>query len=76
MEHLIKHEYLVSDCDANESIYILKEYGLDAWLDINAIDCEDTTIILGCLNDVLTNLEEAERYEDCIYLRDVIIPMF
>jgi hypothetical protein len=76
MEHLIKHDIFDVEHDTEESIYILKEYGLNAWLDINALNCEDNTIILRCLNEVLTNLEEAERYEDCIYLRDIIIPMF
>ena len=76
MERLIDHDVFHVDHNVTESMYILKEYGLSAWIEINALVCEDDAKILSCLNRILRVLEETERYEDCIYLRDIIIPMY
>jgi hypothetical protein len=60
--------------EAGESIYILKEYGLQAWLDMSTFEGEDE--IIKCLNRMLKTLEDTDKFEDCIYLRDIIIPMY
>ena len=60
--------------EADESLYLLKEYGLQAWLDLSAFD--DEKEIIKCLIRIQKTLERNDKFEDCIYLRDVIIPMY
>jgi hypothetical protein len=58
---------------ANESMYIMREYGINAWWDLNALQSYKEAVME--LNILLKVLERMERYEDCAYVRD-IIPLF
>lgn len=57
--------------EAKEGIYILKDYGLQAFLDMTAsnTDYPRAKRILGRMR---RTLERLERYEDCAYIRDVV----
>jgi hypothetical protein len=58
---------------AKESMYIMREYGINAWWDLNALHTYKEAVME--LQILLKVLEDMERYEDCAYVRD-IIPLF
>ncbi len=57
--------------EAKEGMYILKDYGLQAFLDMTAsnTDYPRAKRILGRMR---RTLERLERYEDCAYIVDII----
>ena len=59
--------------EADEGIYIIREYGIQAWYDLSG--SVDYSMAKGFLNRMLNTLETQERYEDCALIRD-ILPLF
>jgi len=62
-------ELNIEDINADEGMYILREYGLQAFLDLTTGDSLESRDIL---NDMRKTLEGLERYEDCAYIVDII----
>jgi hypothetical protein len=60
--------------EAKEGMYILQEYGLHAFLDMTA-STSDYPRARRILNRMLRTLERLERYEDCGYIVNVILPV-
>ena len=59
--------------ETDEGIYIIREYGIQAWYDLSG--SVDYSMAKRLLNQMLNNLETQERYEDCALIRD-ILPLF
>lgn len=60
--------------EALEGMYILQEYGLQAFLDMTASNT-DYPRARRILNRMRRTLERLERYEDCAYIVNVILPV-
>ena len=62
-------ELNIKELNADEGMYILKEYGLQAFLDLMAVESLESRDIL---NDMRKTLEGLERYEDCAIIVNTI----
>jgi hypothetical protein len=57
--------------EAKEGIYILREYGLNAFLELTATE-SDHDRCKTILDRMRISLEQIERYEDCAYIVDIV----
>jgi len=57
--------------EAEEGMYILKEYGLNAFLELTATKSNHNECKL-ILDKMRISLEQIERYEDCAYIVDIV----
>jgi hypothetical protein len=62
-----------SKLEATESLYVIKEYGIQAWYDLSAIT--DYPMAQEVLNRILKTLIRIEQYEDCRFIEE-LIPLF
>jgi len=51
-----------------ESIHIIKEYGIEAWRDIAGL----REPMKDRLEELLSSLESLEEYEECKYLKGIL----
>lgn len=56
--------------DANESIYIISEYGVEAWFELSGWSNKNEAV--SSLNNILKILISEERYESCKLIQDTI----
>ncbi len=61
------------ELEAKESLYIIKEYGIQAWYDLSALQSyPDATEVLTRVKETLIRIEQ---YEDIRFIED-LIPLF
>lgn len=71
IDKLIENQKMQDEFDrlTEESIYIIQDYGIQAWYDLGAFkNYNEAKITLEQMNE---SLERREKYEECALIRDI-----